>query len=86
MTSHDSATRIGPREAVILIVTTVFFTATVLLAALGLPVNDILILMSGTAGAAVVTVTAMTLAGAVRSARVAEREALAVLARLAAQA
>ncbi|MGW6569267.1 hypothetical protein [Streptomyces sp. NPDC054975] len=83
---YPAPTRIGPRETLVLIVTTVFFASAVLLAALGLPVNEILLLMSGTAGASVVTVTAMTLAVAARSAREAEREAVAALARIVGQA
>ncbi|MEV6332244.1 hypothetical protein [Streptomyces sp. NPDC051909] len=66
-------------------VTTVFFSSAVLLAALGLNVNEILILLSGTAGASVVTATAMNLAVAARTAREAEREAVAALARLVGQ-
>ncbi|MFG2873832.1 hypothetical protein ACGFYU_02245 [Streptomyces sp. NPDC048337] len=82
---HTLTSRIGPRETSSLVVTTVFFASSVTLAAFGLPVDQTLILLTGTAGASVVTVAAMTAAGAVRSAREAEREAVAALARLAGQ-
>ncbi|MFE1384253.1 hypothetical protein ACFW6S_35445 [Streptomyces sp. NPDC058740] len=81
-----SPSRVGPREAVVLAITPVFFASVVALAALGLPVNEILTLMGGTAAACVVTVTAMSAAGQARASRDAEREAVALLARLAGQA
>ncbi|MFJ6355373.1 hypothetical protein ACIQKB_38680 [Streptomyces sp. NPDC092046] len=81
-----SPSRLGSREAVVLAITPVFFASVVALAALGLPVVDILTLMGATAAACVVTVTAMSAAGAARAARDAECEAVALLARLAGQA
>ncbi|PWS50158.1 hypothetical protein DLE01_19940 [Streptomyces sp. FT05W] len=86
MTSEQfSPTGLTSREKATLITTAVFFASAVTLTALGLPVDEVLILMGGTAGTAVVTVTAMALAGAVRSAREAQREAIVLLARLAGQ-
>ncbi|WUT01623.1 hypothetical protein OHA46_33265 (plasmid) [Streptomyces sp. NBC_00708] len=69
MSPHQShANRLGPKEKTALAITTVFFTAAVTLVALGLPVTDILILMGGTAGAAVLTVSTITFAGTLRAA------------------
>ncbi|MDX2748532.1 hypothetical protein OG345_41195 (plasmid) [Streptomyces sp. NBC_01220] len=86
MTSEQfSPTGLTSREKTTLLTTAVLFASAVTLAALGLPVDEVLVLVGGTAGTAVGTVTAMALAGAVRSAREAKREAIVALARLAGQ-
>ncbi|MFC7924572.1 hypothetical protein [Streptomyces cinereoruber] len=85
MTSYPpSPARLGPRETVVLVSTTVlfFFSSTVALAALGLPVADILTLLGFTAGAVVVTVSVVIGASAARSTREMNREAVLALARL----
>ncbi|WP_432106058.1 hypothetical protein [Streptomyces sp. bgisy091] len=73
------------RERTGLVVTVTLFASAVLLAALGRTVEEILLLIGGVASASVVTVTAFSLAGAARSGREAQREALLALARLAGQ-
>ncbi|RSS57454.1 hypothetical protein [Streptomyces sp. WAC01280] len=84
MTSYPpSPARLGPRETVVLVSTTVLFcSSTVALAALGLPVTDILTLLGFTAGAVVVTVSVVIGASAARSTREMNREAVLALARL----
>ncbi|MFC9595801.1 hypothetical protein ACFTUC_39145 [Streptomyces sp. NPDC056944] len=88
MTPYPSSpARLGPRETVALVSTTVFvfFAATVALAALGLPVVDILTLLGFTAGAVVVTVSVVIGASAARSTREMNREAVLALARMTGQ-
>lgn len=72
------------REKAGLVVTVTLFASAVLLAALGRTVEEILLLIGGVA-ASVVTVTAFSIAGAAKSGREAQREALLALARLAGQ-
>jgi hypothetical protein len=84
MSSNQFHTSAGTasREKAGLVVTVTLFASAVLLAALGRTVEEILLLIGGVAGASVVTVTAFSLAGAAKSGREVQREALLALARL----
>lgn len=66
-------------------VITLYFMTALTLVALGRAVEDVLILVSGTAGAALVTVCAIGIGSTVRVNREAERAAIAALARITVQ-